>query len=932
MGRLILVDDHSLNDPDSVLALLKVARSAGWPVLRSSDSSRRSAAVIKLSRSGTEGHLEADGQNLSFVPDLVPAEVFDAYCRRSRATYLKETHDNLEVPSESSLAELLPGGHRRTLRRWTQAAGQDSLTAILGAGAEGPIAFDFTLDGPHLLIAGTTGAGKSELLRTLVSSIALIHPPDHATFVFFDFKGGSGLQPLAQLPHCMGLLTDLSKHHLERALASLRGEIRYREELFAAAGVSDLKHYRRASSPPLPKIPYLVLVIDEFRMLIEDAPIALHELMRIATIGRSLGIHLVMATQRPQGALNADIRANVTSSIAMRVQTEAESVDIINSKAAAFIPVDTPGRAYLAKASGSPEEFQTATVAIPPTAAAPGTGLGSAFPPVQSALLAIGRPTSRHITGRKGSLPDTGPEHVVSTVSEAWQLLGHHLPKRPIALPLPTSILWEDRLPVPEAAGSCAEGRWTVGPLGVVDRPTHQVVESLVWAPSEDGHLAMIGSESSGMGDCFLATSAMLATNNPQPHIYILDATGTLGHLGEEARIGAAVGLHQLHLATSVLQGLATEMERRRSSGMIGIGHSPLVLMVSGWCSWATALRNGPLGFAEGIMQDIVRDGSSLGVTVLISGERELVSSRFFAAIQNRAYFPSGSTEESRFHWPRLPDMEPLPGRAVVMGNFATEDGAVAQFRVAPPSAVWPFDVMKPAEPPFRVRPLPHRLGLEDFKALLSVFRGQSPQGGSRSGPTDGTPEPVDADDTLQTPLWIGVGGNDAAPVALPLRDPCVSAILGRPRSGKSSILAALPSLNPSVPFIYPSKLSESGDFWVSVAQDSAAGHLAPNSILLVDDADQLDAHGRQALTDLSGRVRCIILAVTPGPYLLRDVPLAREAQASGIGLVLAPATPHDGDLFGVRLDIERNRTPGRGFLINGPEILPFQGVIAKHP
>lgn len=930
-GRLFMVDDFLPDDAELWSSLLKAARSSGWQVLHCCVSLQRSAVVVEISPSGSAGYVETDGERRSFVPDLVSAQVFDRFCRKSSATSLAEDPgQGAVIPEECSLAELLPHGQRRVLRKWTETSGRNGPIATLGKGNSGPVTFDFRLDGPHLLVAGTTGAGKSELLRTLVSSIALSHSPDHTTFLFLDFKGGSGLQPLARLPHCVGLLTDLSRHHVDRALVSLRGEIRYREELFAAANVSDLAQYRQAGSVTDPNIPYLVLVIDEFRVLVDETPNTLRELMRIATIGRSLGIHLVMATQRPQGALTADIRANVTSSIAMRVQTEAESMDIINTKAAASIRVETPGRAYLAKASSSPEEFQTASLAFSPDGEASGAGPNGSQQAVQSASRALQHSDVRYAANEQGSPPNTGPDGVVSIVREAWRVLGEPFPRRPIAAPLTTSIPWHEQLLVDEGDGSDEQDRWTVGPLAMIDRPLHQVVEPLVWSPSEDGHLAMIGSDSSGMRESFIAASAMLATRRPQPYVYILDATGALGHLGAEGRIGAVVGLHQLPLATRVLKRLAEEMERRRSAGVFEAGNSPLVLIVAGWCSWAAAIRSGPFGYAEGILQDIVRDGGSLGVTVLISGERELVSSRFFAAIQNRAYFPLGSTEESRFHWPRLPDVQSHPGRAVVMGKFAKEDGTVAQFRGAPSNGRWPFDDLEPSEPPFRVRPLPDLLHVRDLQALVAALHAREVPGGFGVAAIARPESAQAAYGHLQGPLWIGVGGDEADPVSMPLRENGVSTILGTPRSGKSSTLASLLALNPSFPWVYPPDASTAGTFWLSVARKAAAGSFSANSILLVDDAETLDAQGRQALAGLVGKVRGIIMTATPGPSLLLHLPFAKEAQASSMGLVLAPGTPHDGDLLGVRLEADRAGRPGRGFLVNGQQIIPFQGVFTS--
>ncbi len=118
----------------------------------------------------------------------------------------------------------------------------------------------------------------------------------------------------------------------------------------------------RRHRPPDRPSPTLVIVVDEFRILVDEAPGALSELMRIAAIGRSLGIHLIMATQRPQGALNADIRANVTTCIALRVQSGPESFDVMGSGLAAAIPIARPGRAFLIRGAQAPEEFQTATL------------------------------------------------------------------------------------------------------------------------------------------------------------------------------------------------------------------------------------------------------------------------------------------------------------------------------------------------------------------------------------------------------------------------------------------------------------------------------------------------------------------------------------------------------------------------------------------
>ncbi|MGO4143753.1 FtsK/SpoIIIE domain-containing protein [Paenarthrobacter sp. YAF11_1] len=920
LGRLLIIDEPAGGDKGALSLLLGAAHRNGWQVIHCGPPAGQPGPLIELSRSGTSGTLDVAGERLDFVPDLVPVSVFDAFCRSMASLAHHERAGTRQpVPEQCTLAAILPFGTRRVLRRWDDAARLPGLRAVLGQGRQGPETFDFKRDGPHLLVAGTTGSGKSELLRTLVASVALTYSPEHTTFLFIDFKGGSGLRPLAGLPHCVGLLTDLGGHHLDRALASLRGEIRYREELFAAADVADLNQYRLAASSTYPAVPHLVLVIDEFRMLIDEAPEALRELMRIATIGRSLGIHLVMATQRPQGALTADIRANVASSIALRVQSEAESVDIINSKVAASIRADTPGRAYLVRPSSNPEEFQAASLAVSPDARA-SDGPDDGPPQFVQAAIQVLNGGSQHqgslshpLAGLQEALPDAGVRRLVSTVQDAWHRQGSSLPRHPIAEPLPSAIPWSGGLSLADASyvpATTEAAPWCVGPLALVDRPTRQIVEPLQWLPAEHGHLAMIGSASSGMHACFRAVSAMLAMQGPQPHPFVLDAAGILGDLRGHQRVGAFVGLHQLTLAARVLKRLAEEMGRRRTGNDAGRAAKPLALIISGWCSWATAFRAGTSAWAESLVQDIVRDGRPLGITVIICGERELVSSRFFGGIQNRAYFPSGSTEEARFHWPRLPEVEPFPGRAVATGNFVNGEAVVTQFREAPDEGRWPFALLPQENPPFSLRPLPDRLEEQAFHDGLAASTAHVMPAGQEPGYA----------------LWIGVGGDEATPVSLPLRSNGVSIILGSHRSGKSTALASLRRLNPSVAWVVPARGTSQDSFWASAAQE--AGKLDPESVLLVDDADALGAAGRQALAALAGKVRGIVMTATPGPALIQQLPLAREVQTFRMGLVLAPESPHDGDLLGVRLETERPARPGRGYVVEAGDVRPFQAVL----
>src|SRR5215475_974860 len=252
--------------------------------------------------------------------------------------------------------------------------------AGVGASYDGPFGIDMRKDGPHGLVAGTTGSGKSELLQTIVASLAVANRPDEMTFVLVDYKGGSAFKDCVQLPHTVGMVTDLDAHLVERALVSLSAELTRREHILADAGAKDIEDYqflldreRRAGGRQrLEPMPRLLIVIDEFASMARDLPDFVTGLVNIAQRGRSLGIHLILATQRPSGVVSADIRANTNLRIALRVTDTVESADVIEAPDAAHITKATPGRAYVRLGHASLIPFQSARVGgrRPGTAAA----------------------------------------------------------------------------------------------------------------------------------------------------------------------------------------------------------------------------------------------------------------------------------------------------------------------------------------------------------------------------------------------------------------------------------------------------------------------------------------------------------------------------------------------------------------------------------
>ena len=232
------------------------------------------------------------------------------------------------------------------------------------------------------------------------------------TFVLVDYKGGSAFAECAQLPHTVGMVTDLDPHQVERALASLSAELTRREHILAAAGAKDIEDYQllvdKRQARPLPR---LVIVIDEFASMVRDLPDFVTGLVNIAQRGRSLGIHLILATQRPSGVVSQEIRANTNLRIALRVTDPADSADVIGVTDAATIAQSHPGRAYVRLGHASLVPFQAGRVG----GRRPGTGPAITVQAVGGAA-GLGRPgqartgpADRGCTPRSGDHRPHGP-------------------------------------------------------------------------------------------------------------------------------------------------------------------------------------------------------------------------------------------------------------------------------------------------------------------------------------------------------------------------------------------------------------------------------------------------------------------------------------------------------------------------------------------
>lgn len=236
-------------------------------------------------------------------------------------------------------------------KRWNESQVYNTMAAPIGVKTGDEIVCLNISDkgnghGPHGLVAGTTGSGKSEILQTYILSIATLFHPYDVGFVIIDFKGGGMANQFADLPHLIGTITNIDGREIDRSLLSIKAELIKRQEIFSNAGVNHINDYiklfkaGKASTP----MPHLIMIVDEFAELKAEYPDFMKELISAARIGRTLGVHLILATQKPAGVVDAQIWSNSKFKLCLKVQTKEDSNEVLKSPLAAEIV--EPGRAY----------------------------------------------------------------------------------------------------------------------------------------------------------------------------------------------------------------------------------------------------------------------------------------------------------------------------------------------------------------------------------------------------------------------------------------------------------------------------------------------------------------------------------------------------------------------------------------------------------
>ncbi len=845
------------------------------------------------------------------------------------------------------------------LARWNQNPRRTFVP--VGATAESEFAVDLAADGPHALVAGTTGSGKSEFLQTLIISLALANRPDALNFVLIDYKGGSAFADCERLPHTVGMVTNLDARETERALASLDAELKRRERVLGRMGAKDvdaawIRDPDRASSAGLAR---LVIVIDEFAELKRDLPAFIDGLVRIARVGRSLGVHLVLATQRPSGVVTPEMQSNISLRVALRVTDRSDSSDVLGSQEAAFISPSTPGRGYVRSvAGGIPAAFQTARVAGLRRGSQRNRRVAAPVAPVTWATIGVPPrfPSDRERTGPVDH-DDTDLRALVNLAVESASRGGIARNPSPWLLPLPDTLTL-DRFNTGELAP-------TEIVLGLQDVPAEQKQDVLTWDLTRDSHLLFLGGARSGRTTA-LRTILAQVINRYTPadaHIYVADyGNGAMLPLTDAQHCGAVVTPTDTERLPRLVQRLLDDLEHRQSvlsrAGAGSIAEQrrratpeealPYTLVaIDGWERLTGTLAADRLVvFREQVMR-VLREGPSAGIRVMITADRTFTGDKVASAIDTTYVLPMHDPNDYRAAGVMLRELPSnlTPGRVLfdadakeaqlaVLGRDTSGEAQTALFRSVIEETRDHFDrfeQLRRLPRAFRVDPLPSYIGLQDA-ALLPSLDGFAEDG-----------------------VLVGVGGDELSRVCVDWSEQTGFVVAGSRASGRSSALASfLHQLNfRETPVIViapkPSILTElADDASIDVIRDTStdasallervtelsASRGGRRVTLIVDDAELMKQEPIEfAITGVAGQVSIVAAVESEASSSLFGGALAAAKRARQ-GVVLTPVNQMVGTtLFGTQIPkvFLGGRSAGAGVVFSYGAWTPLRIADVRH-
>ena len=502
-------------------------------------------AVVDLS--GSSSHLRFLGpppEEIPFIPDRVDADQADTFARALAPVRLKAIATESDLPSNVPLTHLLKVDKLEDYpiaRLWQERDSWQKLEVPVGVESGGGtvlLNFQETArqgDGSHAMVGGTTGTGKTRFLQTMIVLLAAHHHPHDVNFILIDYKGGDLLRGLENLPHLVGSLANLEKQDaqavlIDRLFVCLEAELRRRRGLLSGRGINEYQrdyHQGKASEP----LPHLFVVIDEFAEMIRNSPdkaAMTKRLLSIGATGRSLGVHLVLATQDPSGVVSDDLRTNINTRLCLRMGSRQASMDILKlPDAYDKITGAQVGRAYLQVGNNDRfVPFQVAWGGDPYTPGQPAVATGHVF----EVRLDGKRVPLRPLPSAQGGPGETQLAALVRHIQKVADEQGLTRLQSPWTPPLPSVVFLDDlRQGEPGWNGQewdkPTEKCWLAPIIGQLDDPENQAQDPLRLPLGDEGHFALYGEPGSGKTTFIqtLVTSLALSYRPEDVHLYLID-------------------------------------------------------------------------------------------------------------------------------------------------------------------------------------------------------------------------------------------------------------------------------------------------------------------------------------------------------------------------------------------------------------------------
>ncbi len=589
--------------------------------------------------------------------------------------YVEEINIDSSLPKNMSLFALLKVMSAYDLNldmRWNSSDITKSMAAPIGVTADGSV---LSLDihekahGPHGLVAGTTGSGKSELLQTFVLSLATLFHPYELSFVIIDFKGGGMANQFRDLPHLNGAITNIDGKQIDRSLKSIKAELMKRQRLFAQYDVNRIDDYIKLFKAGTAKIPlpHLILIVDEFAELKTDQPEFMKELISTARIGRSLGVHMILATQKPAGVVNDQIWSNSKFKLCLKVQDASDSKEVLKSPLAADIK--EPGRAYLEV--GNNEIFVLFQSAY---SGAPATMLG-VDEQKEFELKAVGLAGQRqiiyHQEKKHQEEAETQMDAIVAHIHEYCER--KHIAKMsPICLP-PI----EAKIPFTLDGFVKSDSDIRI-PLGIYDDPDNQVQKPTELNLTMNNTLVAGASRSGKTSLLQLIIKAVCELYTPQDvNIYIIDFASMILKKFEKLKfVAGVITPRDDDMLKTFVKMISEEVENRKK-----------ILAESGYGSYSIYRQSGHRDLPQIILMidnfgnlkelyekyidiflNLFRDGNSVGITVVTTiTQASRMGYKYIANFgQMIAYHCASSQEYSSLFEKCKMEPDDTPGRFLI--------------------------------------------------------------------------------------------------------------------------------------------------------------------------------------------------------------------------------------------------------------------------